>query len=465
MVDKDYRVVRENIMAQVLFRAAAPQAVPQQPQAPRRLVLIRPPSRPRRAMVWLSALAVALGAAAVWRAGAPRQAVAPASVRTARVEMGRVEQTLRVAGTISADHRGTLVAPSMIGNRHASGGTSFALVLRKLAPAGSRVKKGDVIAEFDRETMLNRVEDYRAWVHQHELNLSVLGARLDIKRQAFRQSILVAKATMDKAALELGTIPVRSAIRAEQLRLSYEEAQSSYSERVNQSQNYEISEGAALRRSQLDLQQSTVELARITRNADQMLVHAPLDGLVVLESVYRSGQWGEIREGDEIRPGQPYMQIVDLRSIVLQARVNQVDMEGVRLDLPARVHFEAYPALEIPAEVVSVGTFVRPSRWRGNYVRDVPLRLKLQAEDTRLVPNLSASADIVMESEDQCALVPRECVFQEAGADFVFVKAEDGWQRRQVELGVSNNIVVAISSGLEAGDEVAAEPSQVVADR
>ena len=84
----------------------------------------------------------------------------------------------------------------------------------------------------------------------------------------------------------------------------------------------------------------------------------------------------------------------------LHARVNQVDMEGVRLDLPARVRFEAYPALEIPAEVVSVGTFAQPSRWRACYVRDVPLRLKLQAEDEGFVPNLSANADIVIDSED-----------------------------------------------------------------
>ena len=66
----------------------------------------------------------------------------------------------------------------------------------------------------------------------------------------------------------------------------------------------------------------------------------------------------------------------------------------------------------------------------------------------------------MIESEDQCTLVPRECVFQEAGAAFVYVKAEDGWQRRQVELGFSNNIVVAVTSGLEAGAEVAAELPQ-----
>jgi HlyD family secretion protein len=141
-------------------------------------------------------------------------------------------------------------------------------------------------------------------------------------------------------------------------------------------------------------------------------------------------------------------------------KINQVDRERVRLDQPARVHFEAYPALEIPAEIVSVGTFARANGWRANYVREVPLRLKLQSEDERFVPNLSANADIVIQSEDDCKLVPRECVFQEAGAAFVYLKAEDGWQRRKVELGLSNNIMVAVTSGLEAGAEVAAEPPQ-----
>ncbi len=34
MVDEDYAVVAENIMAQISFRAAAPEAAPQQPKAP-----------------------------------------------------------------------------------------------------------------------------------------------------------------------------------------------------------------------------------------------------------------------------------------------------------------------------------------------------------------------------------------------------------------------------------------------
>ena len=142
MVNEDYGVLGEHIMAQALFRLAAPAAVPPRPKASR-LILIDPPSRRRHGViVWLSVLAIALGAAAVWWTSFARPAGAGASPRTARAEIGRVEQTLRVTGTISADHRGTLVAPYMIGNRHASGGTSFALILRRLAPSWLTCEKG-----------------------------------------------------------------------------------------------------------------------------------------------------------------------------------------------------------------------------------------------------------------------------------------------------------------------------------
>ena len=47
MVNEDYAVLGERIMAQALFRLAAPTAVPPRPKAPGRLILIDPPSRRR----------------------------------------------------------------------------------------------------------------------------------------------------------------------------------------------------------------------------------------------------------------------------------------------------------------------------------------------------------------------------------------------------------------------------------
>jgi hypothetical protein len=55
-----------------------------------------------------------------------------------------------------------------------SGGSDFALVLLQVAKPGSHVKKGEVVAEFDRQYQLNRLDDYKAtvlpWPSTHTIN-------------------------------------------------------------------------------------------------------------------------------------------------------------------------------------------------------------------------------------------------------------------------------------------------------
>ena len=54
-------------------------------------------------------------------------------------------------------------------------------------------------------------------------------------------------------------------------------------------------------------------------------------------------------------------------------------------------------------------------------------------------------------------MAPLESVFQDApgAASYVFLRGPNGWLKREVELGLASNTVVAIRSGLGAGDVIA----------
>ena len=54
------------------------------------------------------------------------------------------------------------------------------LILQKLAKPGSRVRKGDLIGEFDRINMLNRVDDYRSGVAQTEQSFKKMKEELEV---------------------------------------------------------------------------------------------------------------------------------------------------------------------------------------------------------------------------------------------------------------------------------------------
>ena len=46
-------------------------------------------------------------------------------------------------------------------------------------------------------------------------------------------------------------------------------------------------------------------------NAEKMTIRSPTDGLAVLNSIWKSSQMGEVQEGDEVRPGVSFMQVVN----------------------------------------------------------------------------------------------------------------------------------------------------------
>lgn len=136
------------------------------------------------------------------------------------------------------------------------------LVLQDAAKPGSLVKKGDAVAEFDRQYMLLRLEDYNSSVIQTEASFKQLEANLDVSKKAHTQTIEVAKADLDKALLEMKTIPVLSAMDAERRRLALEEAQARYKQLQQEVKFVDVGLKADRRVAELQIKQSKLELQR-----------------------------------------------------------------------------------------------------------------------------------------------------------------------------------------------------------
>lgn len=339
------------------------------------------------------------------------------------------------------------------------------LVLQELTKPGSRVKKGDVVAEFDRQYMLQRLEDYRSSVAQQEANVKKLKAELEVYKDSHRQTIATAKAYLDKARLDMKTVPVLSAIDAERTKLALDEAEAQYKQILSEVKFVDVSQKAQIRNAELDLKSSQLELRRAEQNADRMISRANIDGMIVMQNTFRGAEFAQIQQGDQLYPGQFFMQIVDTRSMVINAMLNQVDAERVRLGDKATVRFDAYPGLELPAHVIGLAAVTKAGGFRASFVKEIPVRLKLDQIDERVIPDLSVSADIVLQSEASSAVAPLAAIFRSepAGKPFVYVKEGDVWRRREVELGLTSNIDAAVRSGLKPGEVVALEPPPRVA--
>lgn len=403
--------------------------------------------------------------------GAARTAV-PTTLRSARTASGRAAAPA-AAPRAATSSRGSSSGGGSLGSTASMlvgsggpgggsgggrGGSEFMLQLQELAKSGAIVKKDEVVAEFDRQYMLQRLDDFQSTVTQSEADFRKQIAELEITRKSYEQQVLTAKNAVDKAELDVRTIPVRSAIESERLRLALEEAKANFKQLQEARRFLDVGEKAQVRSAELELQATKLEYRRSQANADRMVVKSPRDGLVVMQSTWRGGDYGPIQQGDQIYPGSLFMQIVDPSSMVVNATVNQTDVQMLRIGQRARIRFDAFPGLELPARLYLIGAITKTGGMRAQFKKDVVVRFQLEKMDPRVIPDLSASADVILEEEGEAAIAPLEAVqsYEGDGKAFVLVQAAQGqWERRQVELGLASYTHVSVRAGLRPGDVLA----------
>jgi multidrug resistance efflux pump len=367
---------------------------------------------------------------------------------------------------MGADGLGSTSGELVSGGGLGGGGSDdWGLTLQWLVQAGAQVEKGGKVAEFDRQYMLLRLEDYRASVTQADADLTKLKADLALALKIKEQDIATAKAAYDKAVLDMKTLPVLSQLDAERTRLALSEAEAKYKQLYADLKQLDISQKAAIRNSEIEVEQTRIELRRAEANAERMIVKAPIGGLAVAQTIWRGGDMGQVRTGDQLWPGMMFLTVVDTRSMVVNASVNQVDVEKLRIGQKATVRFDAYPDLVLPATVYSIGGVPKPGGQRASFVKEIAVRLKLDKADPRVIPDLSVSAEVVLDSVENATIAPLGSIFRDDASQSpcVYVREADRWSRRPVELALANNIAVAVRSGLKAGEVVALEqpPAQV----
>jgi multidrug efflux pump subunit AcrA (membrane-fusion protein) len=381
-----------------------------------------------------------------------------ARVRTAKARTGNLERTVRITGMTTALRSSYLVAPRLRGSRSGRDSSELSLTLEKLLPPGAMVRKGQVVAAFDRQMMILRADDDRASIAQQRQTMLRLEASLMLRRVQQQQRVFAAKGATEKAALDLKTAPVRSAMQVERFRMNYEEATARIEQLEAETQHVMASETASMRRQELELLQLENELQKVERNIDSMVFTSSMDGVLVVKRVYRNGEYVEIQEGDTVGPGQAFAEIVDSSSMILEGSANQVDSEQIRVGLKARVYFDAFPEVHLPGRVMSIAAAMKTAGQRPFHVREVPVRVTLNRLTDSVIPNLSASADIVVDSVEDVVLVPAHCVFRDAAQKpYALVQAGEGWIRRDLELGLANHVEVAVQSGVRDGETLAAE--------
>ena len=130
-----------------------------------------------------------------------------------------------------------------------------------------------------------------------------------------------------------------------------------------------------------------LQIDHVTRHQDderRLKVHAPIDGMVVvLARDSRHGERKAFEAGDLVTPGTPMLQVVDPKSLQIEASINQSEVTRFKLGQKATVGFDAYPDRQFKGEVSAIGALATINGRQQYFIRTIPLRVKLEQTGER----------------------------------------------------------------------------------
>jgi multidrug efflux pump subunit AcrA (membrane-fusion protein) len=189
-------------------------------------------------------------------------------------------------------------------------------------------------------------------------------------------------------------------------------------------------------------------------NATRMEIHSPIQGLAVLRTVWKTSNMSEIQEGEEIRAGVPVVDIVNPAMMRVRSRVNQADINELRVGQPVRIGLDAYPELSFTGRVAQISPIAATSTLSPK-VRNFVVLIEVNGSHPNLMPDLTASLDVELAREAGVLVVPRDAIRTDNGRAVVRLKRGDGFEDRPVTVGQTNAHEAVIAAGLEEGAVVA----------
>jgi HlyD family secretion protein len=402
-------------------------------------------AKPRRVVITLLVLALAVTAAfvSVGRGSPP-------DLPTVEVKKGEFVDAIEIRGDIRPRKSVVLAAPMQSGE----------LQIVKLVKNGATVKTGDVVVEFDGSTLRRTMQEKQSELKQAEAEIEQSMAQARITKEQNATELMRAKYSIDRAKLDVQRGDTVSRIELEQAKLMLKDTEQRLTELEAKIKSDNTSIETDLGSKRRKREKAIFDLKRAERGLQNLQLKAPADGMVnVLPNFRSGGPWGggevEFREGDRAWPGASILELPDLSSVHLEARLDEADRGRLNIGQEATIRIQAIPDREFRAKIERISVLARAdfSSWPPTRLFD--LGLVLVDVDPKIRPGMSAVARIATDRVPDVVLVPSETIYQRDGYPVVYKLDGSAFAEQRVEVKRRGREQAIIASGVEVGDQIA----------
>lgn len=408
-------------------------------------------------------------------------------------DLQNIETTTVRRGTLTASVSATgLISPV----REAQLAFSATGALTKLnVKAGDAVKAGQIVAALD-------TRELELQLAQAEASLASAQARLDQLKNPSpadvaaaqasvasaeaallqlkipnQNDLLMAKADLDKAAAALaraqadydrvggasnpmiGMLP--QSLTLQQASLDYQKAQAAFNARFNPSDSQVKQAQAALEQARaqfarltnpnpndIKIAQASVDQARAARDLaqtrlDYAIIKAPFDGVVTHV---------DVDLGSTVTAGRVVLGIADVSEYRVKLNIDETDIAKINVGQEVVISLDAYPGVNISAQVTDVASNATMVQGVVNYIVTVSLSSN---QPVPLKLGMTTDANILIANRENVLILSNRAIRAMGNSWLVTIQRDNGTTEEiEVKTGMANDQETEIVSGLSEGQVV-----------
>jgi HlyD family secretion protein len=336
------------------------------------------------------------------------------------------------------------------------------LTIAWMAAGGEIVQEGQPVIRFDSSSSQQDLIKKDAAVKQAQATMDQTAAQSKITVEHDQNDMIDAQYNVEKAKLATAGNEFVARIQAEQAKIDLGVAEQKLKVQaatIELHQASEKSRTASLKR-QLDLAQADIDLTK--ERLGKMEIKAPLTGIVVFGNNYSQG-WLNSRPfkiGDTVFGGMNLAEMPDLESLMMDAKVEEIDRGRIGVGADVQVRIDALPEVTIPAKITLISPLAElSSDWPPT--RSFRAYASLGHTDSRLRPGMNGGMDIIIERLPNAISIPTKAVFTRGGKPVVFVAERGHYRAVEIQLLASNPDEVAVSGIPEGALVTLVDPEKV----
>ena len=313
---------------------------------------------------------------------------------------------------------------------------------------GDHVKKGQVLAELDRDEIQARVDQARAQLEASTASLN--GTRADLVRarvDAEGPDVPLLKRAYERAQ-GMAKEGVVSASALDDAEKNYE--MSLNKQNVSKAQLQVLQ--AKIGQAEGQVSQDRANLKQLEEQLSYTTIESPLDGIVLSRDVEIGDAVSSI-----LVPGSTatlVMTLGDTSEVYVKGKVDESDIGKVYLGQPARIKVESFKDKTFTGKV----TKISPMGVEKDNVTTFEVRVSIQNPGGELKAEMTANAEIILEEHKNVLQIPEGAIIYDkdknASVEVPDPKAKEGKRKLAVNIGISNGAKTELLKGLKEGDQV-----------